>query len=232
MHVLKWCLLHKARCTATVDGGDQIMMEPADRGAASSDLTAALLSRRSHGSLDAITDSERRALRPIGVTTRELATRTKTSLVELLAQPGVQIFHGVRQAIIGAPCIPHVVSAGRALVLIESVAWPSGHYELTPGGRITCDGVYIGQSVAPLMVAVRYWQEILPGGHAVRAAIVVYPACPRSPMLPKSSAAHLSLATASDFVSDLRKFLPAQPQSASWPALAALLAATMSTDDR
>src|SRR5258708_6186569 len=83
-----------------------------------------LLARLSHGSLDAITDSEHRPLRPIGATAREVAARTTDLLTELLTLPGVRIFQGVRHAVAGVPCIGHAVNSGCRLVLVESVAWP------------------------------------------------------------------------------------------------------------
>ena len=43
-------------------------------------------------------------------------------LTDLFALPGVRIFQGVRQAAVDAPRIPHAVSAGHRLVLVESVA--------------------------------------------------------------------------------------------------------------
>src|SRR5438876_846979 len=95
---------------------------------------AVWLSRRCHGSLDTVTDSERRALRPIGTTAQEAASRTSDLLAGLLASPGVRIFQGVRPAAAGLPRIPHAVSSGRQLVLVESVAWPAGQYATTPAG--------------------------------------------------------------------------------------------------
>src|SRR5215471_8434070 len=94
------------------------------------------LEQRYFGDLNAITDSEQRPLRPIGSTAREVAARTGV----LLTDPGL-------------PLVPHVISAGRRLVLVESVAWPPGRYETSADGRILCDGVYIGQSVQALRTA-------------------------------------------------------------------------------
>ena len=50
-----------------------------------------------------------------------------------------------------------------------------GRYAATPAGLIHCDGVYIGQSVRPLIVAVRHWRQALPRGHRVSALVVVHP---------------------------------------------------------
>ena len=71
-------------------------------------------------------------------------------LGELPAGPGVRIFQGVRPAAAeDLPRIPHAISAGRRLILIESVAWPPGRYQARADDRIHCDGTYIGQSVLP-----------------------------------------------------------------------------------
>src|SRR5690242_4417228 len=116
---------------------------------------------RWYGSLDTVTDSERRGLRPIGMTAREVAAGTG---VLLRAVPGVLVFQGVRPAAGELPRIPHAISAGRRLILVESVAWPAGRYRQRADGRIHCDGMYTGQSVLPLVSAVRYWQATLPRG--------------------------------------------------------------------
>jgi hypothetical protein len=128
------------------------------------------------GNLDRITDSERNALRPIGSSARETAQRTSELLAGLLALPGVLIFQGVQPSEADIPRIPHVVSAGRRVVLVESVTWPPGSYHAARDGRIHCDDVYIGQSVGPLIAAVSYWRETLPRDHGVSAVVVVHSA--------------------------------------------------------
>jgi len=127
------------------------------------------------GNLDSITDSERNALRPIGSTAREIALRTGGLLADLAALPGVLIFQAVQPADADIPRVPHVMSAGRRVVLVESVAWPPGAYDTTDDGRIHCDGVYIGQSVRPLLTALLYWRKTLPQDHGVCAVVVVHP---------------------------------------------------------
>src|SRR5215470_11068945 len=92
-------------------------------------------------------------------------------LTDLFALPGVRIFQGVRPAAADLPRIPHVISAGHRLVLVESVAWPPGRYAATAAGQIHCDGVYTGQSVLPLLTAVRHWRQALPRGHRVSALV-------------------------------------------------------------
>jgi len=189
------------------------------------------LTRRSHGSLDAITDSERRTLRPIGATVREVAGRTSALLADLLALPGVRIFEGVRSTAADMPRIPHAVCAGCRLMLVESVAWPPGHYAARPTGHIHCDDVYIGQSVAPLMAAVRHWRGVLPRGHRVRAMIVVYPTAKGEFSLPASTGRDLTWTRAGDAVSNIRAYLPSDPPPVSIRAIAALIAATVVAED-
>jgi hypothetical protein len=99
-----------------------------------------LLDRRCHGTLEIITDSQRRSLRPIAATAQQVAALTGELLADLIAIPCVRIFRGVHPAVPGQPLIPHAISAGRELVLVESVAWPSGRYETTANGAIHCDG--------------------------------------------------------------------------------------------
>lgn len=202
------------------------MARRADRRLPIAAVPEAVLSRRCHGSLDAITDSERRGLRPIGTTAREVAARTGTLLMELFALPGVRIFQGVRPAAGDVPPISHAVSSGHMLVLVESVAWPPGRYATTAAGRVHCDGVYIGQSVWPLVTAVRHWQQALPPGHRVHALVVVHPIAAGDLALPVSDRPELGWAAACDAVHDLRACLPRGRRRASATAIAVLAAAT------
>jgi hypothetical protein len=190
-------------------------------------VPAPLLARRCHGSLAPISDSERRALRPIGATAYEVAALTGVLLSELFVHPCVRIFQGVRLPTNGdEPCIPHVVNAGRRLVLIESVAWPPGRYNATATGRIHCDGTYIGQSAAPLMAAVRHWRRVLPRSHHVSALVVVHSSDAGSrPTLPATTP-DLAWASAADVVRYVRTRLPHGRQKVSRKALVALVAAT------
>jgi hypothetical protein len=182
--------------------------------------------RRWHGSLDTITDSERRGLRPIETTAREVAARTGVLLGELPAGPGVCIFQGVRPAAAeDLPRIPHAISAGRQLILVESVAWPPGRYDQEADGRIHCDGTYIGQSVLPLVNAVRYWRDALPRGHRVGALVVVYPTAEGDLALPVTVAEELAWTRACDAVGTLRARLP-RGRPASARAVEVLVAAT------
>lgn len=180
-----------------------------------------------HGSLDTITDSERRALRPIGATAYEVAARTGVLLAALLGRPGVHIFQGVRPAPAdGAQRIPHAISAGRQLIFVESVAWPPGRYTADADGRIHCDGTYIGQSTLPLVNAVRHWRQMLPRGHLVSALVVVHPTAEGELALPAAVARDLAWTSAADAVRDIGARLPRGRQAASTRAVAALVAAT------
>lgn len=186
-----------------------------------------MAARRYHGNLDMITDSERRALRPIGSSAYEVAARTGALLADLMALPGVRIFQGVRPVGTDLPRIAHAVTAGRRLILVESVAWPPGEYTLAPSGRVLCDGTYIGQSVRPLIVAVQHWREALPNGHRVCAAVVVHTCADGDPGLPPSAGRDLLWMPARDAVPEIQKRLLPGRTAVGGRALAALVAATL-----
>jgi hypothetical protein len=150
-------------------------------------LSLRMLERRCHGTLDAITDSERRSLRPIATTAYQVAARTSELLADLVAIPSVRIFHGVRPAGAHLPLIPHAISAGRRLILIESVAWPSGRYETTADGRIHCDGTYIGQSTTSLVNCVQHWRRAMPKRHQISAMVIVHAPADADITLPDGS---------------------------------------------
>jgi hypothetical protein len=184
-----------------------------------------LLEQRCHGNLDAITDSDRRALRPIASSAHEVAASTGALLAELIDIPGVRIFHGVRTEGADLPPIPHAISAGRRLVLIESVAWPPGNYETRANDRIYCDGIYIGQSVSQFIETAELWKKILPDRHQVTAMIVVH-CCGGDIRLPAASAEPLAWARAEDAAAAIRRHLPSSVEGTSRPLLAALISAT------
>jgi hypothetical protein len=184
-----------------------------------------LLERRYHGSLEAITDSERRSLRPIAASAYEVAARTGELLADLVAIPSVRIFHSVRAAGADLPLIPHAVSAGRRLVLIESVAWPPGRYETAVNGRIHCDGTYIGQSVQPLIAAVQHWRKSLPKSHRVSAVIVVHAAAEGDVTLPAATPGELAWVHAEDAIGDIRQRILCGRQDVSRYLVAALIEA-------
>lgn len=192
------------------------------------------LSRRSHGNLGDVTDSERRALRPIGTTVPELARLTSNLLSKLLTLPSVRIFHGIRPAEPNQPCIPHAISAGFQLILVDSVAWPSGEYVTMSTGRIYCEGRYIGQSVRPLITAVRYWRGILPAGHQVTGLVIIHPTPDGGPVPapPAPPSADLFWSRAHEAVRILSGRLPPGAQPVSVPAMNALAAATSEEEIR
>jgi hypothetical protein len=199
------------------------MAEPADRLAATPPEAR---SPQWQGTLDEITDSERRALRPIGVSAHEVAVRTGELLAFLLTLPSVQIFRGVRTAADDVPPIPYAISVGRRVMLVESVAWPPGQYQVDRDGRIHCDGVYIGQSVRPLIATVCHWRQLLPRGHRVSALVVVHPTSQGKLLLPDAIERDLAWARACDAVRDIRACLPPDRVPVSTKAVAALSAAT------
>lgn len=211
----------------------KIVSKPADPNAdlihssprAPAAVPPALLEQRCHGNLDAITDSDRRALRSIASSAHEVAAGTGGLLAELIDIPGVRIFHGVRIEGADLPPIPHAISAGRRLVLIESVAWPPGHYETEADGRIYCDGIYIGQSVRQFIEAAGLWKKILPERYQVTAMIVVH-CCGGAIRLPATSADPLAWARAEDAADAIRRYLPSSKEGISRNLLAALISAT------
>jgi hypothetical protein len=185
-----------------------------------------LLDLRCHGTLETITDSERRSLRSIAATAQEVAARTGELLADLIAIPSVRIFRGVQSAGLGQPLIPHAISAGRELILVESVAWPSGHYETTRKGAIHCDGAYIGQSVGPLISAVHYWQGILPRGHHVSACVVVHAVTGGRIALPGQGPEEVAWMLAENAIRELRQRVLRGHPAVSRNVVAALLGAT------
>lgn len=202
------------------------MTSPTDRWTGHPAGPTVIMSRRSYGNLETITDSERCALRSIGRTAREVAATTGSLLADLLAQPGVRIFQGVRSPNTNMPRIPHAISAGRRLLLVESVAWPPGRYATTDAGRICCDGVYIGQSVRPLITAVHHWRETLPRGHRVSAVVIVHPTCEGHLALPTATGGDLRWTHVGNTTCDIRAhFPPGQPATSS-RTVATLIAAT------
>lgn len=185
-----------------------------------------LLDQRHHGTLDVITDSEWRPLRPIGMTAREAASRTGALLTDLLAIPAVRIFHGVRPAGPGLPPVPHAVSAGRQLILVESVAWPPGRYDTAADGRVRCDGTYIGQSAGQLVAAARQWSELLPRNHQVMAMVVVHAAACGEMILPAPAGRDLAWVPAGNAVTELRRRISPGAPAVSRNVIAALAEST------
>ncbi|HEX5204794.1 MAG TPA: hypothetical protein VFW27_33160 [Actinoplanes sp.] len=148
------------------------------------------MTHRLYGSIDRLTDSEQRPVRPIGMSVQEVAARTRDLLARLGEAPGVQVFAGLRLRP-DVPPIAFAVSAGHRVVLVEPVAWPAGAYSTTPQGGVLCDGVYIGQTVHPLVGAVRHLRRRL-HKRDVAAVVVVHPSGVGTPALPLTSPAGLS----------------------------------------
>jgi len=191
-----------------------------------STIPVPVLERRLHGSLDMISDLEGRPLRPIGRPVRDIASRTGLLLAQLINMPSVRVFHGVR--VPGSkPLVAHAVAAGRTVILVESVAWPSGQYQTDGSGRISCDGLYIGQSVSTLMAAVRQCRNLLPRNHRVCAMVVVHPTGEAAPSLPVSTMPDLTWVDVDGALGELRRRLP-RKKNLSTHAMAALVAATAS----
>jgi hypothetical protein len=181
---------------------------------------------RRHGHLDTISDSERRPLRPIGMTVREAAVRTSALLTHLLAIPGVRLVRGVRSGSAGLPRVPLALNAGRQVLLIEMVAWPPGRYETTADGRVHCDGTYIGQSCGSLRAIAGHWRNALPDDHRVSAIVVVHPLTAGPVTLPRLDPEGPAWLPAVDAAGRIRPRLLLGRRTASPVAVRALLAAT------
>jgi len=154
--------------------------------------------------LDSVTDSERRPLRPIGASVHDVATRTGRLLGGLAGMPGVRVFEGVRPVGFELPAIPHAVSSGSDLLLVDSVAWPPGSYALDADGGVRCDGVYIGQSIHPLLATVRRLRRVARSRRRIAAVVIVHP-CASGPLtLPERTPAEVTLLHAGEAVRRIR----------------------------
>ena len=185
-----------------------------------------LLGQRYHGSLNALDGEDMRSLRPVAASAYEVAARTGDLLADLIAIPGVRIFRGVHPCGAGLTLIPHAVSAGRQIVFVESVAWPPGHYEIAPDGTVLCDGAYIGQSVRPLLAAVRHWRDTLARHHQVSATIVVHATAGGHLTLAARMPDGLSWVRAEDAVAAIRHRILRGGRSPGREVIAALITAT------
>jgi hypothetical protein len=156
--------------------------------------------------MDGLIDSELRPLRPIGVSASEVAARTGRLLTRLTDQPGIHLFSDIPVAGTPAP-ITHALSAGRLILLVESVAWPAGTYSTTADGGVLCDGVYIGQSVRPLLDTVRRVRRTFPGNYRIGGVVVVHPSLPAAPTLPVTGPVGLSWMPPAGLTSRMRRRL-------------------------
>ena len=184
-----------------------------------------VLRQRCHGNLDSIVDSEKRPLRPIGASAADVAHRTGALLAELTTVRGVRIFRGVCPPDTEMPPTAHAIVAGRAIILVESVAFPAGAYQVAADGRIWCDGVYIGQSVAPLSTAIKQWRTVLPSDHRIEALIVVHGTAGGGCELPDGSPPGMAWVRAADTIREIRGRIP-RWRPVSRRAMAVLMAAT------
>jgi hypothetical protein len=189
-----------------------------------------VLARRYHGDLELITDSDRRSLRPIGVSAAEIASRTANLLDKLPTIPSLRIFHGVRPpgtafATAHTIAAAHAVACGRSILLVESVTFPPGNYQTDVEGRVRCDGVYIGQSIGPLLENVRQWRRVLPRSHRVSAMVVVHDMSDGEWRLPDPQGTDLLWVPAREAVREIGRWIP-DAATISRRSLAALLAAT------
>src|ERR1051326_6498301 len=92
-------------------------------------------SGRAYGSLALLTDSERRGLRPIGASVREVADRTAMLFDTVMKKSrNVRLFRAVCADGRDALRIPHVICAGRRVILVDSVTWPPGAYTVAESG--------------------------------------------------------------------------------------------------
>jgi hypothetical protein len=153
--------------------------------------------------VDELIDSEWRPLRPIGISTGEVAARTGRLLARLTRRPGVHLFSGV--AVTDGLAVTHALSAGRLVLFVESVAWPDGTYSTGPDGGVRCGGVYIGQTVRPLLEAVRRLRRTLPDDFRIGGVVVVHPSTPAAPTLPATVPAGLSWLTPGGLTSHVRR---------------------------
>jgi tetratricopeptide (TPR) repeat protein len=185
-------------------------------------VPAPLLHQRLHGDLVAVGSDGCRPLRSVSAATSDVLGRTDELLARLISIPSVRIFRGVRPAELAGLLVGHAISAGRRLVLVESVAWPPGEYRLDAAGLVRCDSRYIGQSAQPLAAAVRAYRRSLPRGHRVEAVVVVHQSGSGPYTLPASTP-DLGWIFADELAGHLRALLTRQPGTVSRHVIAALV---------
>jgi hypothetical protein len=181
---------------------------------------AALPDRRTYGDLSTV-DDDHRALRPVGADSLEVAAHTDEMLAALTELPSVRIFRGIRPTGARRCVAAHAVSAGRLLILVESVAWPPGTYTVDAPGRVHCGEYQIGQSVHPLTAAVRALRVLLPFDHRVNAVVAVRRTGPGVYHLPADTG-QVSWVFAEDLGDFLYRRLRKYPRTVSRRTIAAL----------
>jgi hypothetical protein len=179
-----------------------------------------LLERRTYGDLTPVAVDDSRPLRPVGVAVADVVARTDALLERLTTIPSVRIFQGVRPRGATRP-VAHAVSAGPLLILVESVAWPPGRYQMDATGRVRCDGQYIGQTTRLLSASVQACRALLPRSHQVSAFVVVHCTAPGSYTLPPESE-ELGWALADELPRELQARLARHPSTVSRHTIAAL----------
>jgi hypothetical protein len=185
-----------------------------------------LLRHPHHGRLESVRDSERRGLRSIGCTAYEAASRTGVLLADVTTAPGVRLFFGLRVPGSDLPSVPHAIQVGREVLLVESVAWPSGCYQVSGDGRLYCNATYTGQSIQPLLVVARRWRDALPRGYRVTAVVVVHPTGTGQLTLPCMKPTDALWLPAEHAADEIRGRVRGARRPASRVAIAALIAGT------
>lgn len=185
-------------------------------------VPAPLLRQRRYGDLAGFADDDSRPLRPVCVSLTEVLARTDAMLSPFTAFASVRIFQGVRVPGAARPLASYAVSAGRLLVLIESVAWPPGRYQTDASGRVRCNDQYIGQTVRALCRATRACRTLLPRSHQVCALVVVHRTSDGGYLLPADTG-RLRWVLADDLPRDLHALLSPHLSSVSRHTIAALV---------
>lgn len=182
-----------------------------------------MLHQLRHGDLAAVAADDSRPLRPVGMAVAEVVARTDALLGRLSAIPSVRIFQGVRPPGAPRPVASHAVSAGRLLILVESVAWPPGDYRTDATGRVRCDGQSIGQSIEALRDGVRTCGALLPRTHQVCAFVVVHRVGDGEYTLPQDTR-YVRFMLADDLAGTLEARITREPARVSRHTIAVLTA--------
>jgi hypothetical protein len=177
--------------------------------------------QRRHGELPSAATHGRGSLRSVGAGGAAVAARTDTQLGALTVLPGVRIFRGIRASHPFRVIATHAVSAGRVVVLVESVAWPPGDYRVDPDGQVWCDGLPTGQTTVGLQAAVAACRRRLPRDHLVRALICVHRTAAAGYLLPAPGRT-VSWTFAEDLVETLMPHLAPYAAAVSRHVVAAL----------
>jgi hypothetical protein len=107
------------------------------------------------------------------------------------------------------------------VVLVETVAWPPGDYQVDGAGRVLCDGLQTGQRIGELVGSVAECRRLLPRDHRVSAVVSVHRTGSGGYVLPPPGSA-VAWAFADDLVATLTARLARHPASVSRHAVATL----------